>query len=119
MRRSGQGSGGGYGSRNVRHASAPKSEPKPHARNPAAVAQYGAHVGSHITALGGQSSKYKGEPDFTRAGYRGPVGPTSFDKVGPGGGRQVLSSGGQGCHGTPAQGAEGLPSTRGQWPDSK
>jgi hypothetical protein len=117
MRRSGQGSGGGYGSRVVTHTKAPKVEPKAHARNPAAVAQYGAHVGNHRTAFGGGRTRYKGEPDFTRAGYSPPQGPTSFSNIGPGGGREVMKSGQQSCHGAPAQGERGLPSTKGQWPD--
>ena len=104
MRRSGTGSGGGYGSRNVRHTSNPKSEPRPHARNPATVSQYGQMQGDHTTALGGGKTKYKGDPDFTRKGYATPVGPTSFDNTGPGGGRTVMRSGAQGQHGAPAPG---------------
>jgi hypothetical protein len=94
MRRSGTGSGGGYGSRNVKHVTAPKSEPKPHARNPARVAQYGAMVGNHATHQG-KSTPYRGEPDFTRSGYSPPVGPTSFSNVGPGGGRTIYEHGTQ------------------------
>jgi hypothetical protein len=86
----------GIRSKNVRHTTAPKVEPRPHARNPAAVAQYGAHVGSHVTTLGGQSSKYRGEPDFTRSGYSPPQGPTDNVKaVGVGGGRTIYEHGTQ------------------------
>jgi hypothetical protein len=96
MRRSGQGSGGGYGSRVVAHTKAPKVEPRAHARNPGAVAQYGAHVGNHRTAYGGGRTRYKGEPDFTRAGYSPPVGPTDNVKaVGVGGGRTIYEHGTQ------------------------
>jgi hypothetical protein len=118
-RRSGHQPGGGIASRVVKHSSNPKSEPKSYGRNPAAVAQFGVHVGSHTTALGGQSSKYKGEPDFTRAGYSPPQGPTSFANVGPGGGRTVYKTGTQCQTGPVNKGMPGLPSTRGQWPDAK
>jgi hypothetical protein len=117
MRRSGTGSGGGFGSRNVRHTSNPKSEPKPYARNPGAVAQYGELVGSHVRNK--SSTRYRGEPDFTRKGYSPPQGPTSFSNVGPAGGRTVMKSGQQSCHGTPDRGMPGLPSTRGEWPDRR
>jgi len=93
MRRSGQGSGGGYGSRVVTHSKAPKVEPRPHARNPARVAQYGALVGDHVTNKG--STGYKGDPDFARKGYSPPVGPTSFNNIGPGGGRTIYEHGTQ------------------------
>ena len=100
MRRSGQGSGGGYGSRVVTHSKAPKVEPRAHARNPGAVAQYGAHVGNHRTAYGGGRTRYKGEPDYTRAGYSPPQGPTDNVKaVGVGGGRTIYASGYQDQHG--------------------
>ena len=116
MRRSGTGSGGGYGSRNVRHVSAPKVEPRSHARNPARVAQYGQMQGSHITH--GKESSYRGDPDFTRKGYSPPVGPTDNVKaVGVGGGRTVMKSGSQCQTGPVAKGEGGLPSTKGQWPD--
>ena len=85
---------GGLHSRNVRHVTAPKSEPKPHARNPATDAQYGALVGNHATHQG-KSTPYRGEPDFTRKGYSPPVGPTSFSNVGPGGGRTIYKTGTQ------------------------
>jgi len=92
--RSGHRPAGGLHSRNVRHVSAPKSEPKPHARNPARVAQYGAMVGNHATHQG-KSTNYRGEPDFTRKGYSPPQGPTSFNNIGPGGGRTIYEHGTQ------------------------
>jgi hypothetical protein len=102
MRRSGQGSGGGYGSRNVRHVTASKVEPRAYARNPGAVGQYGQSQGSHVTR--GDESGYRGEPDLMRRGYNNPVGPTNMALSGPGAGREVMRTGGQGCHGQPATG---------------
>jgi hypothetical protein len=49
--------------------------------------------GSHITH--GKESSYRGEPDFTRSGYSPPVGPTSFNNIGPGGGRTIYEHGTQ------------------------
>jgi hypothetical protein len=86
--------GGGLHSRVVRHTTAPKVEPRPHARNPARVAQYGALVGDHITNR--SSTGYRGDPDFTRSGYTPPVGPTSLGHNGPHGeGRTIYASGSQ------------------------
>jgi hypothetical protein len=93
--RSGNQKGGGYGSRVVKHVSAPKTEPKPRARNPAHVAQWGALVGNHATHQG-KSTPYKGDPDFTRKGYATPVGVTDPVKaVGVGGGRTIYTTGSQ------------------------
>ena len=47
MRRSGTGSGGGYGSRNVKHVTAPKVEPRSHRVREPAVAQIGGNYGDH------------------------------------------------------------------------
>jgi hypothetical protein len=92
---------GGLHSRVVKHTRAPKSEPRAHARNPARVAQYGNAVGSHATEFGGRDTSYRGEPDFTRAGYSPPVGPTdNVAAVGCGGGRKVYASGSQGTQGS-------------------
>jgi hypothetical protein len=90
---------GGLHSRVVRHSSNPKSEPRSHARNPGAVAQYGQMQGTHVTHA--KESDYRGDPDYVRKGYAQPVGPTSFSNIGPGGGRTVMKSGQQSCHGTP------------------
>src|SRR6516164_11573146 len=98
-RNSGHRPGGGLHSRVVKHSSNPKVEPKPHARNPATVAQYGALVGNHATHQG-KSTPYRGEPDFTRAGYSPPQGPTSFSNIGPGGGRKIYGSGSQQQYGS-------------------
>jgi len=97
--RSGHRPGGGIASRNVHHVSAPKTEPKPHARNPATIAQYGALVGNHATHQG-KSTPYRGDPDFTRSGYSPPVGPTdNVAACGVGGGRKIYGSGSQGVQG--------------------
>ena len=93
MRHSGKGSGGGLGMNKVVHRPHGKTEPRPHARNPARVAQYGQMQSSHITH--GKESSYRGEPDFTRSGYSPPVGPTSFNNIGPGGGRTIYEHGTQ------------------------
>jgi hypothetical protein len=77
----------GISSKNVRHTTAPKSEPRPHA----------SLVGNHITNK--SSTRYRGEPDYARRGYQNPVGPSSMALSGPGAGREVLRSGGQGQHG--------------------
>jgi hypothetical protein len=99
MRRSGTGSGGGYGSRTVKHTTAAKVEPRAYARNPGAVAQYGALVGDHVTRAG--SSGYRGEPDPTmRRGYNNPVGPTNMALSGPGAGRKIYGSGSQQMYGS-------------------
>jgi hypothetical protein len=103
----------GISSKNVSHRSAPKVEPRPHARNPAAVAQYGAHVGNHRTAFGGGRTRYKGEPDFTRAGYSPPQGPTdNVAAVGVGGGRTIYEHGTQCQTGAPNRG-QPRPAARG------
>ena len=94
--RSGHRPAGGLHSRQVTHSKAPKVEPRPHARNPAHVAQYGAHVGNHVTTHGGSKSSYRGDPDFTRKGYSPPIGPTDNVKaVGVGGGRTIYEHGTQ------------------------
>jgi hypothetical protein len=111
--------GGGLHSRNVRHSTAPKVEPKAYGRNPGAVAQYGEHVGDHRTAYGGGRTRYKGEPDTMTRGYQNPVGPTSMALSGPGSGRTIYKTGTQCQTGPVNKGLPGLPSTRGQWPDSK
>ena len=119
-RNSGHRPGGGIASTVVRHSTNPKSEPKPHARNPAKVGQWGQMQGNHATALGGSRTPYKGEPDFTRQGYSPPVGPTSLANNGPKcEGRTIYKTGTQCQTGAVNPGKPGLPSTRGQWPDAK
>jgi hypothetical protein len=93
--RSGHRPGGGLHSRNVRHVSAPKREPRARAISPAAVNQLGAHVGDHITHVKG-STGYRGEPLVRGSGYSPPQGPTDNVKaVGVGGGRTIYEHGTQ------------------------
>jgi hypothetical protein len=103
MRRSGTGSGGGYGSKPVTHVRAPKVEPRAHAKSPGGVSQYGEAIGTHVTNR--TESGYRGDPVNIGRGYQPPVGPTdNVAAVGVGGGRTVMHCGQQGLHGAPAQG---------------
>jgi hypothetical protein len=104
MRRSGTGSGGGYGSRNVRHVSAPKQEPYARKMRVEGVGQLGQKQGSHVTSEGGQETSYRGEKVRGGGGYN-VVGPTSLLVSGPGGGRKVYGSGSQSTHGSVAPGS--------------
>ena len=97
MRRSGTGSGGGYGSRNVKHVTAPKVEPRSHRVREPAVAQIGGNYGDHVTR--GGSTGCRPGSIYGGAGYSNPVGPTNMALSGPGAGREILRSGGQGTHG--------------------
>jgi hypothetical protein len=110
--------GGGLHSRNVRHSTAPKVEPRAHAKNPGGVSQFGEAIGNKITHVAG-NTPYRGDPINAGRGYQNPVAPTNMALSGPGAGREVMRSGGQGTHGATNPGMPGLPSTRGQWPDSK
>jgi hypothetical protein len=98
MRRSGTGSGGGFGSRNVKHVTAPKVEPKPYAKRPAGAAAIGTSYGDHVTHRG-NSTGYTGERLDRGRGYAPPQGPTNMALAGPGAGREVMRSGGQAMHG--------------------
>ena len=103
MRRSGTGSGGGHGSKNIMHSRAPKTEPRPRAINPSAVNQLGNLLGDHITNK--SSTGYRGENLVRGKGYSGPIGPTDNVKaVGVGGGRTTYHFGTQDQHGAPAPG---------------
>jgi hypothetical protein len=86
MRRSGKGSGGGYGMNKHVERRAPKIEPKARAILPSAVNQLGGKVGDHATRTG--ATGYRGEELVRGKGYAPPVGPTDNVKaVGVGGGR--------------------------------
>jgi hypothetical protein len=75
---------GGLHSRNVRHVSAPKAEPKPHGASPAGASQLG------------QQTAYIKDELVRGKGYANPVGPTDNVKaVGVGGGRTIHQSGSQ------------------------
>jgi hypothetical protein len=93
MRRSGQGSGGGLGSRPVKHVRAPKAEPVPYAKNVRGVSQIGTSIGNHITGKGKVLRSTVRDIDAGR-GYSSPIGPTdNVAAVGVGGGRNVYRSG--------------------------
>src|SRR6516164_5210007 len=102
MRKMGTGSGGGYGSRNVKHVTAPKVEPRSHRVREPAAAQIGGNYGDHVTR--GGSTGWRPGSIYGGAGYSNPVGPTNMALSGPGAGREILRSGGQGTHGAPASG---------------
>jgi hypothetical protein len=89
--------GGGLHSRNVRHTTAPKVEPRARQIREPAVAQIGGNYGDHVTR--GDSSGWRPGPLYGGKGYNNPVGPTNMALSGPGAGREVMRSGGQGCHG--------------------
>jgi hypothetical protein len=93
MRRSGQGSGGGYGSRNVRHVTAPKVEPRAKRIREPAVAQIGGNYGDHSTH--GRETGWRPGSIYGGKGYNNPVGPTNMALSGPGAGRTVMKSGSQ------------------------
>jgi hypothetical protein len=109
----------GISSKNVRHTTAPKMEPKAYAKRPAGAAALGSFYGDHSTNRPG-STGFKGEKLDGGRGYSPPVGPTNNVKaVGVGGGRTVLGCGSQGTHGSPAPGGAPIANTKNQWPDSR
>src|SRR6516165_12647528 len=89
--------GGGYGSRNVKHVTGPKVEPRSHRVREPGVAQIGGNYGDHVTR--GGSTGWRPGSIYGGAGYSNPVGPTNMALSGPGAGREILRSGGQGTHG--------------------
>jgi hypothetical protein len=108
----------GINSKNVRHTTAPKAEPKAYAKNLGGVSQLGNKVGSHVTNKG--DTGYRGDSILAGGGYSPPGMISDPVKcVGVGGGRTIHSSGSQGTHGATNPGKPGLPSTRGQRPDSR
>jgi hypothetical protein len=100
-RNSGHRPAGGLHSRNVKHTTAPKVEPRARAMNPGGVNQLGNHIGDHATHSG-KSTGYRGDPFVRRPGYNAPVGPTNMMPSGPGAGRQIFGGGSQAVHGGPA-----------------
>ena len=119
MRRSGTGSGGGLGSRPVKHVKAPKAEPYPNKMSVKGVSQIGQAMGNHITE-DSKILKNVIRPVYDGRGYAPPVGPTDNVKAaGVGGGRTIYRTGVQGQHGAVASGEPKIANTRGQWPDSK
>ena len=94
MRRSGLGSGGGVGSRVIKHSAVPKTEPRAKAISPRGVSQIGSSMGNHVTDKG---SAVRGAVENINAG-RGymPVGPTdNLKSDARGAGRTVYACGTQ------------------------
>ena len=80
----------GYQSRNVRHTSAPKVEPRSHRVREPAVAQIGGNYGDHVTR--GGSTGWRPGSIYGGKGYSNPVGPTNMALSGPGAGREVAQA---------------------------
>jgi hypothetical protein len=59
MRRSGTGSGGGHGSKNIVHPSV-RTGSGSHSTRPAGTNMLGNMQGSHVTERGGRESPYRG-----------------------------------------------------------
>ena len=98
MRRSGTGSGGGYGSTQHRDSRAPKTEPVAHRVREGGAGQIGQSQGSHTTE--GKETSYRGEKLYGGRGYEPPKMITDPVKaVGVGGGRTIYSCGTQGTQG--------------------
>jgi hypothetical protein len=98
MRRSGIGSGGGYGVNKQKDVRAPNKEPVVHGIRPAHVGQIGTALGDHVTEHG-KPARRAFEPRNT-GGYTPPVGPTdNVAACGVGGGRKVYRSGSQATQG--------------------
>jgi hypothetical protein len=99
MRRSGTGSGGGHGSKNVVHKPV-RTGAGAKAAHLGGVSQLGNKVGDHITNKAGTG--WRGDPLFAGPGYN----PSKYGNeiaaktvCGPGGSRQISQSGSQGTHG--------------------
>ena len=107
MRRSGVGSGGGHGSKNIVHKPV-KTGAGSKSTSPGAVGQIGQSQGSHVTNKG--DTGYRGEifhkpPNFQPVPF-GNETALNVKGGGPGKGRTLYGqSGSQGCHGQPAQGS--------------
>jgi len=100
MRRSGVGSGGGYGMNKVVVKPQPKLEPKPHKISLTGVSRIGNLVGTHVTGKGHRGELENRTPSLQQGhGYKTPVGPTDNLVSGPGGGRAVHRTGSQAQHG--------------------
>jgi hypothetical protein len=106
MRRSGVGSGGGYGSNKHVQVSV-KTGQRAQQYHQSGVSQFGEAVGDHITHRG-QGTGYRGDP--VRGAYRSPGAPgsvplgnqiaTNVGAGGPGKGRTVYGCGSQDMHGS-------------------
>jgi hypothetical protein len=104
MKKSGTGSGGGLGSKNV--VAKPQRLGTPaRGMHSGGVSQLGSAVGNHITGDGGRTTNYRGDNFYngkTPAGGKVPLGnqiANNVGKGGPGTGRQVHHCGSQGSPG--------------------
>jgi hypothetical protein len=83
MKKSGTGSGGGFGSRNVKEVPVRVAQ-KPTGVNPGAVAQFGSAIGNHSTEQG-RNLSYKGEPYREKTPIGVPLGNAVALNIGKGG----------------------------------
>jgi hypothetical protein len=99
MRRSGTGSGGGYGSNKHVKSRAPKAEPRANRVREPAVAQIGGSYGDHVTNKG--ETGWRPGSLYGGRGYE-PPGMISdpVKAVGVGGGRTIYHCGSQEQYGT-------------------
>jgi hypothetical protein len=100
MKKSGTGSGGGLGSKNV--VAKPQSLGTPaRGMHPGGVSQLGSAVGNHITGDGGRTTNYRGDPwtdGRVPAGGKQRLGnelTNNVGKGGPGTGRTIHHCGSQ------------------------
>ncbi len=99
---------GGIASKNTKHRSAPKTEPRSHAKVPAGIAQAGQMQGNKVMrgeSGGSKKLNYSGVNPEAGRGYE-PKGPTNLMVNGPKGQGRTLygKAGSQGTHGAPAAG---------------
>jgi hypothetical protein len=87
--------GGGLHSRNVRHSTAPKVEPRAKRIREPAVAQIGGSYGDHVTNTKGPGTGWRPGSIYGGKGYSNPVGPTNMALSGPGSGRTIYKTGTQ------------------------
>ena len=105
MRRSGVGSGGGHGSKNIVHKPV-RTGSGSKSTSPGAVGQIGQSQGSHVTNK--DETGYRGEifhkpPNFQPVKFGNEVA-LNVGKGGCGTGRTIYKTGSQDQHGQPAQG---------------
>jgi hypothetical protein len=106
MRRSGVGSGGGHGSRNIVEPRV-KTGTGSRGTRPGGAAALGSVYGNHVTNR--DHTDYRGPKFHDGKSFQ----PVKFGNEvalnvgggGPGTGREVMASGSQGCHGQPAAGS--------------
>ena len=99
MRRSGKGSGGGAGSKNVTHPSY-KHGKAASERRPAGVSQFGQAMGNHATGSNRPISGAVEDIRGARKPISGDLGNAIAERTvcGPGGSRAVSKTGTQGTH---------------------